>query len=80
MARERGLTHIGIEDGAEEGWRKRTRSMYEGAIGEDAPGWHFGTNTPGKVHAHLTYSGPNRLYRQMCLDAAEDGYRGFVMR
>lgn len=39
--------------------------------------WFMGDNIPGKPHAVLFYFGGAGMYRQECLAAAEQGFRGF---
>ena len=39
--------------------------------------WYLGANIPGKPRVFLPYAGGLNVYRKICDNVAEDGYKGF---
>jgi len=39
--------------------------------------WYLGANIPGKPRVFMPYAGGLNMYRKICNNVAEEGYKGF---
>jgi cyclohexanone monooxygenase len=73
--------HTTIEPRAEDedAWVRHCSEVAETTLFPQTNSWYMGANIPGKPRVILTYLGGFQEYRRRFLEAAADGYSGFVI-
>jgi cyclohexanone monooxygenase len=71
----RGDEAIAADPQAQEDWVREVNAAAGQTLFPKANSWYIGANIPGKPRVFMPYVGGH--YRQICNQAAADGYRGF---
>ncbi|MGA6222080.1 flavin-containing monooxygenase [Streptomyces umbrinus] len=72
------ITTIEAGREAEDEWVALVNEVASKTLYPLADSWFMGANIPGKPRVFLPFVESVARYRQICLDVAEQGYRGFV--
>ncbi|MDO9367329.1 MAG: NAD(P)/FAD-dependent oxidoreductase [Sphingopyxis sp.] len=75
-----GLRSIEANADAEDGWMNKVTTLGSMSLYPTANTWYTGANVPGKPRTFPVYIGGFGRYREICADAAAEGYRGFTLR
>ncbi len=75
--RDRGLTRIEAEQGAEEAWVQHNNEVADRTLYPLANSWYVGANIPGKPRIFMPYVGGVTAYKKKCDEVAANGYQGF---
>lgn len=78
--RANGLQTIEADGDAEDGWMRKVTELGSRSLYPTANTWYTGANVPGKPRTFPVYIGGLGRYREICADAAAEGYRGFTLR
>jgi cyclohexanone monooxygenase len=70
-----GVETIEADPQAQEDWVAKVNAAADKTLFPKANSWYIGANIPGKPRVFMPYVGGH--YRQICNQAAADGYRGF---
>jgi cyclohexanone monooxygenase len=73
-----GITTIEASSEAETEWVAQVNEAASKTLYPRADSWFMGANIPGKPRVFLPYVESVARYRQICLEVAEQGYKGFV--
>lgn len=76
---EQGLRSIEANLDAEAGWMKKVTSLGSATLYPTANTWYTGANVPGKPRTFPVYIGGLGRYREICAEAASEGYNGFTL-
>ncbi|WP_234360424.1 flavin-containing monooxygenase [Streptomyces sp. DSM 15324] len=74
------ITTIEASREAEDEWVAQVNEAASKTLYPLADSWFMGANIPGKPRVFLPYVESVARYRQICLDVAEQGYKGFVTK
>lgn len=77
--RANGLRTIEADGAAEDGWMRKVTELGNRSLYPTANTWYTGANVPGKPRNFPVYIGGLGRYREICGDAAAEGYRGFIL-
>ncbi|UVO50688.1 NAD(P)/FAD-dependent oxidoreductase [Sphingomonas sp. SUN019] len=75
--RTNGLRAIEADGAAEDRWMRKVTELGARSLYPTANTWYTGANVPGKPRTFPVYIGGLGRYREICTDAATDGYAGF---
>ncbi|NML05870.1 NAD(P)/FAD-dependent oxidoreductase [Sphingomonas sp. G-3-2-10] len=75
--RTNGLRAIEADLDAEDRWMRKVTELGSRSLYPTANTWYTGANVPGKPRVFPVYIGGFGRYREICSDAAAEGYRGF---
>jgi cyclohexanone monooxygenase len=75
----RGIEVIEATAEAEQEWTDQVRALGEMTIFPKGNSWYMGRNIEGKPEGFMPFAGGTVLYRQICDDVAQSGYRGFTL-
>ena len=78
--REAGYVTIEATETAQAGWARHNDDCSTMTLYPLANTWYTGANVPGKPRTFPVYIGGLGRYREICADAAAEGYRGFTLR
>ncbi len=78
--RERNLSKIDADRGAEEKWRELVFELINDTPRGKVDSWYNGANIPGKPREHLNYAGGIPRYKKTLEEVRREGYRGFGLR
>ncbi len=75
---ENGCTSIEAQDHSAEVWTKHVREIADATLLPKVKhSWYLGANIPSKPRVFMPYAGGLNMYRQICDNIAEEGYKGF---
>jgi cyclohexanone monooxygenase len=74
-----GLDRIEASAEAEDAWARHVAGLAGATLYPQTASWYAGANMPGKPRVFMPYVGGCGTYRRECDDAAERGYRGFIL-
>jgi cyclohexanone monooxygenase len=74
-----GIKSIEANKAAEDEWVAHVNDIASKTLYPRADSWFMGANIPGKPRVFLPYVEGVARYRQICIEVAEHGYRGFVL-
>jgi cyclohexanone monooxygenase len=75
--RERGLTRVEAERGAEDAWVAHGAEVAGATLRGTCSSWYLGTNIAGKPRTFMPYIGGFPTYVQKCEEVVARGYEGF---
>ena len=75
-----GLRSIEADAGAENWWMNKVTTLGSMTLYPTANTWYTGANVPGKPRTFPVYVGGLGRYREICDDAAAQGYSGFTLK
>lgn len=75
--RNRGLTRTEADPDAEDEWVAHVNEAAGKTLYPQAASWYMGANIPGKARVFIPYIGGVGMYREICQEVADAGYRGF---
>jgi cation diffusion facilitator CzcD-associated flavoprotein CzcO len=71
-----GLRAVEADLDAEDRWMRKVTELGSRSLYPTANTWYTGANVPGKARTFPVYIGGLGRYREICADAAAEGYRG----
>ena len=77
--RKNGHSRIAPTVKAEDAWVDHANDVGSRTMLSGANSWFIGANIPGKARAILLYASPAPVYRAHCTEAANNGYKDFVL-
>jgi cyclohexanone monooxygenase len=77
MERE-GYTRIDTTEAAEQSWSEELEMVSNTTVHKQADSWYNAKNIEGKKGGFMIYIGGFPRYSSLCVDAVEQGYKGFV--
>ncbi|MCG8543599.1 MAG: cyclohexanone monooxygenase, partial [Alphaproteobacteria bacterium] len=75
--RDRGLELMEPTLAAEDDWVDHVQDAADRTLFPRANSWYMGANIPGKPRLFMPYIGGVGRYREICDEAAAEGYKGF---
>jgi len=75
--REQGYDVMEPTVDAEDDWVDHVQETANKTLFPRANSWYMGANMPGKPRLFMPYIGGVGVYRRICEDIVEDGYKGF---
>lgn len=79
-AASRDATIIEANEGDEEAWCAHVNETAAATLYPRAASWYMGANIPGKPRIFMPYVGGVHVFRKICDERVEDGFRGFSFR
>ena len=76
--RDRDLAVVEAGTDAQENWVQHVNDVAQKTLYPRAASWYMGANIPGKPRVFLPYIGGVGKYREICIDVATNGYKGFA--
>jgi cation diffusion facilitator CzcD-associated flavoprotein CzcO len=78
--RANGFNRIEAHSAAQDSWLEEVKSAADATLMSKVQhSWYLGANVPGKPRVFMPYAGGMVRYREICVDVARDGYRGFLL-
>ena len=75
---ETGCTSIEAQEQSAEIWTDHVRETADATLLPKVKhSWYLGANIPGKPRVFMPYAGGLNIYRKICDNIAEEGYKGF---
>ena len=75
---ETGCTSIEAQEQSAEIWTDHVRETADATLLPKVQhSWYLGANIPGKPRVFMPYAGGLNMYRKICDNVAEEGYKGF---
>ncbi len=75
---ETGCTSIEAQEQSAEIWTNHVRETADATLLPKVQhSWYLGANIPGKPRVFMPYAGGLNMYRKICNNVAEEGYKGF---
>ncbi len=79
--RANAIETIEAEEEAAQGWVEHVHDAAMATLLREAGhSWYWGGNVPGKPQVFMPYAGGMTRYRDICDQAASDGYAGFALK
>ncbi|MEE4660156.1 MAG: NAD(P)/FAD-dependent oxidoreductase [Halieaceae bacterium] len=75
----KGCTRIDATEGAEEEWAEEVAMASSMSLHQFADSWYNGKNIEGKKGGMMIYVGGFPRFRQLCEEAVQNDYQGFVV-
>lgn len=77
--KRKGATRIEADAAAQDAWVAENEAMAGATLYAKGNSWYRGANIPGKPQTFMPYLGGVDQYQRLCREAAESGYRGFLI-
>ena len=75
-----GCTSIEAQEQSAEIWTDHVRETADATLLPKVQhSWYLGANIPGKPRVFMPYAGGLNIYRKICDNVAEEGYKGFEL-
>ena len=77
---QNGCTSIEAQEQSAEIWTDHVRETADATLLPKVQhSWYLGANIPGKPRVFMPYAGGLNIYRKICDNVAEEGYKGFEL-